>query len=65
MLLRTLYVTYIIACINRYIIAWKAQTKQNGKKKFTSAVAVVLRKMALAFIPAAVSHAQYPYHTPV
>ena len=32
---------------------------------FTSAVAVVFRKMALAFVPAAVTHARMPYHTPV
>ena len=32
---------------------------------FTSAVSVAFRKMALTFVPAAVSHAQCPYHTPV
>ena len=32
---------------------------------FDSAVSVVFRKVALAFIPAAVLHARFPYHTPV
>ena len=32
---------------------------------FTSAVSVVSREVALTFVPAAVLHAQCPYHTPV
>ena len=32
---------------------------------FTLAVAIVFRKIALAFVLAAVSHARSPYHTPV
>ena len=32
---------------------------------FASAVSVAFRQIALAFVPAAVSHARPPYHTPV
>ena len=39
--------------------------KKKEKKVFASAVSVVFRKMALAFVPTTVSHARPPYHTPV
>ena len=65
MLLRTFYVTYTIACLNQYIIAQKDKQSEIQKKVFTSAVSGPFRQMALTFVPAAVLHARFPYHTPV
>ena len=66
MLLRKFDVKYTFACLKRDNNAQKAQTKRNKKKKvFTSAVFGPFRKMALAFVPAAVLHARFPYYTPV
>ena len=54
----------IVTCYNIFS-SHKADKPSKIDQVFTSAVAVAFRKVALKFVPAAVSHAQYPYHTPV
>ena len=56
----------IARCIQQIVTCYDIFSSHNHIRVgqvFTSAVAVVFHKMALAFVPAAVSHAQSPYHT--
>ena len=61
----------IARCIHQIVTCYdifgshKADKHFKVAQVFTSAVSVVFRKMALAFVPTAVLHARMPYHTPV
>ena len=54
----------IVTCYDIFS-SYKADKPSKVDQVFTSAVSVVFRKMALAFVPTAVLYARMSYHTPV
>ena len=61
----------IARCIHQIVTCYDIFSSHEADKPskvdqvFTSAVSVVFRKMALAFVPADVLHARFVYHTGV